>query len=277
MKTIIVPVDFSEYSEYALKVAASIAKNGKAEIITLHMLDVQTALLNESENYYQERTAFLLQLAKKNFQTFLKKDYLNGIKVVPVIKHIKIFSDINEFAKEENADMIIMGSHGATGFKELFFGSNTEKVIRTSEIPVFVIKNDPKSFTFKTIVYATDFSKESVGAYLRMKSIVEDFNGKMHILYVNTPFDSFKTSSEIELEAANFFEIAEGNAEKVKEVTIVSDKTVEKGIISFAKSKGADLISMSTHARKGWSHMMNGSLTEDIANHTELPIMTLKM
>ena len=110
MKTIMVPVDFSEYSEYGLKVAASIAKNGKAEIITLHMLDVQNASMNESDNYSQERTVFLLQLAKKNFQTFLKKDYLEGVKVVPVIKHFKVFTDINEFAKEENADMIIMGS-----------------------------------------------------------------------------------------------------------------------------------------------------------------------
>ena len=277
MKTIIVPVDFSEYSEYALKVAASIAKNGKAEIITLHMLDIQNTLMNESENYYLERTAFLLQLAKKNFKAFLKKDYLEGDKVVPVIKHFKIFSDINEFAKEENADMIIMGSHGATGFKELFFGSNTEKVIRTSEIPVFVIKNNTENFHFNTVVYATDFSKESVGAYLRMKSVVEDLNGQMHVIYVNTPYDSFKTTSEMQLAAGKFFEIAEGNGEKVKDVTFVSDKTVEKGIISFAKSVGADLISMSTHARKGWSHMMNGSLTEDIANHTELPIMTVKI
>lgn len=277
MKTIMVPVDFSEYSEYALKVAASVAKNGKAEIITLHMLDIQNALMNESENYYQERTAFLLQLAKRNFKTFLKKDYLEGIKVVPVIKHFKIFSDINEFAKEENADMIIMGSHGATGFKELFFGSNTEKVIRTSEIPVFVIKNNPENFNFNTVVYATDFSKESIGAYLRMKAVVEDFKGEMHVIYVNTPYDDFKTTAEMQLAAGKFFEIAEGNGEKVKDVTFVSDKTVEKGIISYAKSVGADLISMSTHARKGWSHMINGSLTEDIANHTELPIMTVKI
>jgi nucleotide-binding universal stress UspA family protein len=81
----------------------------------------------------------------------------------------------------------------------------------------------------------------------------------------------------MQLAAGKFFEIAEGNGEKVKDVTFVSDKTVEKGIISYAKSVGADLISMSTHARKGWSHMINGSLTEDIANHTELPIMTVKI
>lgn len=277
MRTIIVPVDFSEYSEYALKVAASVAKKVNAEIITLHMLDGYPALINESDNYSSERTVFLLQLAKKNFKALLSKDYLKGVKTVPVIKHFKAFNEINDFAKEENADMIVMGSHGASGFKEMFFGSNTEKVIRTSDIPVFVVKKDMENKEFNKIVYATDFSKESIGAYLRMKSVIKDLGGNMHILYVNTPYDGFKTSSEMEFKAAKFFEIAEGNAEKVKEVAFVSDKTVEKGIISFAKSIGADMISVSTHGRQGLSHMLNGSISEDIANHTELPILTVKI
>ena len=81
----------------------------------------------------------------------------------------------------------------------------------------------------------------------------------------------------MQLKTAQFFEIAEGNSEKVKEVAFVSDKTVEKGIINFAKSIDADLISVSTHGRKGLSHMLKGSLSEDIANHAQSPILTIKM
>ncbi len=277
MRTIIVPVDFSDYSEYALRVAASLAKNDKAEIIALHMLDLQTALMNESESYQLERTAFMLELAKKRFKKFLRKDFLKGVKVAPMVKHFKIFSEINDIAKQENADLIIMGSHGATGFKELFLGSNTEKVIRFSDVPVLIIKNELDNFEFSDIVYATDLSKESVGAYIRMKSIVEDFGGKMHIVHVNTPYDNFRTSAEMESEAKDFFETAEGNSNKVKEVAYVCDRTVEKGIISHANSVGADLIAVSTHARKGLSHVFRGSLSEDIANHAALPILTVKI
>lgn len=277
MKTIIVPVDFSEYSEYALKIAASLSKKTEVNVLALHMLDIQTDMINEKPSYFQERTVFLLELAKKRFREFLKKDYLAGVKVTPVIKHFKVFSEVNEIAKQENADLIIMGSHGATGMKELFIGSNTEKVIRSSEVPVMVIKSDFSNFNFDDVVYATDFSKESIGAYIRIKSIIEEFNGKMHILYVNTPYENFKTTSEMESLAAKFFEISDGNIEKLKEVNFVSDKTVEEGILNFADSVGADLIAVSTHARKGFAHFFKGSLSEDIANHSTLPILTVKM
>jgi nucleotide-binding universal stress UspA family protein len=277
MKTIIVPVDFSDYSEFALKAAASLAKDNKAEIIAMHMLDLQTALMNESESYQLERSAFLLELAKKRFKGFLNKDYLKDVKVVPMVKHFKIFSEVNDVAKQENADLIVMGSHGATGFKELFLGSNTEKVIRFSDIPVLIIKTDPEKFKLKTVVYATDLSKESVGAYVQMKSIVEDFGGKLKIVHVNTPYDNFRTTSEMELEARDFFQTAEGNQDLVKDVAFVCDRTVEKGILNYAGSIDADLIAVSTHARKGLSHVFRGSLSEDIANHADLPIMTIKM
>ena len=71
--------------------------------------------------------------------------------------------------------------------------------------------------------------------------------------------------------------MAEGNSEKLKDVHFICDRTVEKGIISFANSVGADLIAVSTHARKGLSHVFMGSLSEDIANHAALPILTVKM
>lgn len=277
MKTIIVPVDFSEHSEYALKAAAHIARKQHADIIAIHMLDIQFDNFNESQSYIQEKTAFLFQIAKKRFQAFLKKEYLDAITVRPVIKHFKVFSELNDLAKEENADMIVMGSHGSSGFKELFMGSNTEKVIRFSEVPVMVIKNNLHDFTFDNVVYATDFSHESIDAYVRIKSIVESFQGKMHVLYVNTPYEDFKTTPEMEKMAVDFFSIANGDTDQMKHTTFVADKSVEKGILSFGNALGADLIAMSTHARKGLSHIFKGSLSEDIANHASLPILTVKI
>lgn len=277
MKTIIVPIDFSNHSEYALKAAASIAKKQEAEIIAVHMLDIQSDHFNESQSYIQEKTAFLYQIAKKRFQAFLKKDYLEAVTVRPVIKHFKVFSEINDLAKEENADMIVMGSHGSSGFRELFMGSNAEKVIRFSEIPVLVIKQDLQDFNFENIVYATDFSHESIDAYVRIKSIIENFHGNMHVLYVNTPYEDFKTTPEMEKMAVDFFSIASGDTEQLKNTSFVADKSVEKGILSFGNNLGADLIAVSTHARKGLSHIFKGSLSEDIANHSSLPILTVKI
>lgn len=277
MKKIIVPVDFSKHSEYALKTAVLLAKKNDAQIYALHMLDMVDGSLSESASYQQEKTIFLLKLAEKKFKSFLKKEYLEGVKITPIIKHFKVFSEVNEIAKNENADLIIMGSHGASGLKEFFVGSNTEKVIRFSEIPVLVVKNELSDFNFDNIVFPTDFSDEIVNTYVQAKEVVKDFNGNLHLLYVNTPYENFKTSTEMDNLAASFLNKAEGNIDKLKDVNFVSDRTIEKGILNFSNAVGADLIAVSTHGRKGLSHIFKGSISEDIANHANLPILTFKI
>ncbi|MBT8269949.1 MAG: universal stress protein, partial [Bacteroidia bacterium] len=127
MKKIIVPIDFSEHSEYALEAAAIIAQKHDAELLALHMLEISDAILTHNTGEQQSKAFFLLKLAEKRFDQFLEKDYLNGIKITPIVKHFKVFSEVNDVAKEQNADLIVMGSHGASGVKEFFVGSNTEK------------------------------------------------------------------------------------------------------------------------------------------------------
>ena len=140
MKTIIVPIDFSEQSENALKVAASLSKKHGSEIIALHMLELNEAMISSSEGFHPEQTVFLIKMAEKRINEFLDKPYLQGVKqVTPIIKHFKVFSEVNDIAEKHGADMIIMGSHGSDGLKEIFVGSNAETVVRNSEIPVLVI------------------------------------------------------------------------------------------------------------------------------------------
>ena len=277
MKKIIVPVDFSSHSEYALKTAALIAKKYDAEIYALHMLDIQEVSLSESEIYQQEKAVFFLKLAEKKFKNFLLKDYLKEVKVIPVIKHYKVFSEVNAIAKEVAADIIIMGSHGASGLKEFFVGSNTEKVVRYAEIPVLVIKNQMLNTDFSDIVLATDFSEESIPAFRRMLKTLDFLNARKHVLFVNLPNEDFKTTSEMETLANEFLMKAEGNADRLINVNYVCDRSVEQGILNFSNAVGADLISVITHGRKGLSHIFAGSIAEDITNHSTLPIMTLKI
>ena len=75
MKKIIVPIDFSKHSEYALKTAALLAKEFNATVYVLHMLDIQESSLSESETYQHEKGAFFLKLAEKKFNNFLVKEY----------------------------------------------------------------------------------------------------------------------------------------------------------------------------------------------------------
>jgi nucleotide-binding universal stress UspA family protein len=277
MEKIIVPIDFSEYSEFALKAAALLSKKVPVEIYALHMLDLQEVNMSQTSSYSQEKGIYFLKLAEQKFKKFLQKDFLKEAKVVPVIKHYKVFSEVNAIAKEINADLIIMGSHGASGLKEFFTGSNTEKVIRYSEVPVLILKNELKDIDFSEIVFATDFSEETIPAYNRMLASLEFLGSKMHLLFVNLPNEKFKTTPEMDTLANNFLMSAEGNVDRLINVNFVCAKTVEDGILSFSNLVGADLIALITHGRKGLAHVFSGSISEDISNHSALPIMTFKI
>ena len=277
MKKIIVPIDFSKYSEYALKTAALLSKKTEVVIYALHMLDIQEVNLSQSPDYSQQKVVFFLKLAEKRFKEFLQKDYLKGIKVIPIIKHYKVFKELNEIAKEVKGDLVIMGSHGASGLKEFFIGSNAEKVIRYSDVPVLVVKNELKDVDFMDIVFATDFSENSIPAFKNMLHSLDFLNAKKHLLYVNLPNENFKTTPEMNALADNFLMKSEGNRDRLINVDFVCARSVEQGVLSFSNAVGADLITLVTHGRKGLSHIFSGSVSEDISNHLALPIMTFKI
>ncbi|MFV9550289.1 universal stress protein [Algibacter sp. PT7-4] len=277
MKKIIIPIDFSEHSEYALKTAAKMAKQYNAELLALHMLEMSDIMLSASNGLQNQKTAYFLQLAQQRFEDFLKKDYLKNVKVTPIIKHFKVFSEVNDVAFKHDADLIVMGSHGTSGFKEFFIGSNTERVVRNANIPVLVVKNNVNDINFNVVAFACDFAEDTIKPYLNAVKMFNKANTKMYLVHVNLPNDRFKSSLEIEKKVVNFFTKAEKKLDKMKDVHYVSDYTVEEGLLNCANKIGADLIVVPTHGRKGLAHFFEGSIGEDVANHSTLPVMTFKI
>ena len=278
MNKIIVPIDFSVHSEYALETAAILAKKYNAQILALHMLEISDSTLINSDNEQHAKAAFFLRLAEQKFESFLDKEYLKDVNVVPIVKHFKVFSEVSQVAGEHGADLIVMGSHGTSGFTEIFVGSNTEKVVRHSDVPVLVIKSKPEpSMNYKTIVFASDFSEETVKPYINASKMFETLGSEMRLLYVNVPGEAFRSTDQMETTMTNFLQLADGNLNRMNLVGYISDTSVEKGILTFAKKIDADLIAISTHGRSGLAHFFEGSVAEDIANHAALPVMTFKI
>ncbi|PKP26593.1 MAG: universal stress protein [Bacteroidetes bacterium HGW-Bacteroidetes-2] len=276
MKKIIVPVDFSKNSEFAMEVAAEIAKKQKAELLLLHMLDISDQMISITESTQRREFMFFIQMATKQFEEFVDKEYLKGIKVTPIIKHHKIFEEINNVATEVKADLIVMGSRGATGVKGFLVGSNTEKVVRTSEIPVLIIKNKVKEFTPKTLIFASDFDLENINAFEKVKTIANKLDAKIKLVYINTPNVKFKNSNEINKQMQTF--LLEAKLPSIaNEFLVYNDYSVEDGILNAAKFLNADLIAIPTHGRKGVNKILIGSISEDIANHASLPVLTIKI
>lgn len=277
MKKIIVPVDFSKHSEYAAEAAAILAKRNNSEILAVHMLEFAENSFTQTDSNNQLNELFFIKRAEQQFEIFLKNKFLEGVKVTPLVKRLKVFSELNEIAKSEHADLVIMGSHGTSGLSEIFIGSNTERVVRHSDVPVLVIKNKPNNIHFENVVYGCDFTDESIASYIKVSKFFENIGSKLHLLFINLPDFAFKSTNEMEARVAEFLKKTEGNLKKLNDVVYFSDYNIEKGILNYSNKVGADLIAVSTHGRKGIAHFFEGSISEDIANHSVLPVMTFKI
>ncbi len=282
MKRILVPTDFSSQAENALKVAAQIAKRFNGEIFLLHMLELPMQLVGTaasgsavsgSSSQNLPEALYFMKLAKKRFAEMMSLPFLKGVKVYETVEFHEAFEGIMEVSEQHDCDLIVMGSHGAKGFKEMFIGSNTEKVVRNAEIPVLVIKNDHPVFDIENFVFATDCEMETQHTFSEAVKFAESIDAKLHLVYINTP-NNFKTSKDAQDCLEDF--IKEGNHENVS-VNIYNDTTVEKGILNFARSMNAGLIGIGTHGRKGLSHFFNGSISEDLVNHANQPVITFKI
>lgn len=274
MKKILVPTDFSKEAEYALKVAAQLAKTYGSEIYLLHLIDLPLQQVDPLSTPSELPAAmFFMEMANKKIEALMASNYLEGLKVNVTIKPDNPFNGIINVCKKNKINMVIMGSHGATGIREVFIGSIAEKVVRHSDIPVMVIKKDHANFKVKHIVFASDFKKESKHTYKQAIDIAKLFKAKIHLLMVNTP-TSFITTSDANRRMQGF---VKGIAFKDYTMNIYNDESIESGILNFANEIKADLIGISTHGRQGLSHFINGSLSEDLVNHAKKPVLTFKI
>jgi nucleotide-binding universal stress UspA family protein len=274
MKRILVPTDFSENSENALKVAAKLARKHKGEIILLHFLELPHAVKDPATSFTDiPEIMFFKKAAINKLEDMMDSDYLEGITVLEAIQFEMAFEGIIKVAKINNVDLICMGSHGASGFKEMFIGSNTEKVVRTSDIPVLIIKKDEHDFDINHMVYASDFSEECKKNFQSVINFSEKIGAHLNLLMVNTP-NSFKSTLVAEGQLKNFLSEF---AVKNYSTHIFNDANVEKGVLNFARHYKMDLIGISTHGRKGIAHFFNGSISEDVVNHAIRPVVTFKL
>lgn len=277
MKNILVPVDFSKPSENALRVAAKLAQRNNAKIHVLHVIELAESLFGaEQFNVDDEQIIFFMKLAKKKFNDFLDKDFLEGIETNDLVEVGSATFGIKEAVKDQNIDLIIMGSNGASGLEEVLIGSNTEKVVRHSNVPVLVVKHDIENLDFKTVLFATDFELENVEAYNKAKTFADSFGAKMKLVYVNLPGNQFYSTSEVTNHMRNFLNEVQVPLNH-ENIIIYNDYTIEQGVLNAANNENAELIAMPTHGRKGLSHFFNGSIGEDVVNHSDLPVITFKI
>lgn len=276
MKKILVPTDFSEFALNAAKMAAYIAKKIDARIYFMHAVNMPTYStgggLNRDAPDITEGL-FILKTIKKNFTELFEQDFLKDINVVSAIQYNGVYEDIVNQAKEHDIDLIVMGTHGSSGYiNDYFIGSNTDKVVRLSDIPVLTLREEIKNPNFEKVVFASDFGEGVADSFRKITSFIELFDAKVELVRIITR-DDFYFSTPMLDTMDNF---AKENGLTNYECHVFTAESVQIGINEFAQRTNADLVATVTYGRRGLARLFNGSVTTDIMKSSPLPVLTVR-
>jgi len=261
---ILVPYDFSECATNALRVAAKVARLTGAN---LHLVHVYEDMGDFHASNHKVRDDIELRLDKVPELPFLQG--------IPMKRFMLRQFGITEMFKNDrlaHMDLVVMGSNGAQGLRGVV-GSNTQRVVRIAPMPVLVVKHPVEDFDVRDMVFASNFSAADVQRFSAFLPIVALFDPKVHLLKVNTP-NTFERSADTYRAIDAFLQHHELRRFTT---TIYNDLSIEEGILNFSRGIDADMIAMATHGRKGFFHVVNGSVTEDIVNHTTFPVLSVKL
>lgn len=277
MKKILVPCDFSEPSVQAFKFAIELASKSNGAIELLHIIELpvlhDTVLmptLSFEEAFMKDAKAN----AEKNFDRMIAKWAKDRAKKVNCsVSFGPVTTTICDAAEDKKVDLIVMGTHGATGLKEFFVGSNTEKIVRRSSVPVIAVKKSTKIESIKNIVFPIIPDMDLEELTLKVKQLQNILEANLHIVYINTPA-LFKRTAEVMPELKKF---AKRFMLRDCTLNIYNDINEEDGVRNFLKEVNGDMVAIATHGRKGIGHLLSGSIAEDVVNHIECPIWTAKL
>ncbi|MEW6703137.1 MAG: universal stress protein [Bacteroidota bacterium] len=150
IKKILVPIDFSDYSKNALKYAVQFAKQFNAKISLIYVVEpiIYPADFSMGQVAIPSTDIDLHSRAEDELKNLAKNMIEASIAGETIIKTGKPFVEIIETAKEKDADLIIIATHGHTGVEHLLFGSTAEKVVRKAPCPVLTLREPAKGFKF---------------------------------------------------------------------------------------------------------------------------------
>jgi nucleotide-binding universal stress UspA family protein len=151
VKKILVPIDFSDYSKSSLRYAVNYAKHFNASLILVYVIEpvIYPPDFSMGQIAIPAPGLEMDKRAEEELKKLSDKEIPSGMQVKKIIKTGKPFVEIIETAAEEDADMIIIATHGHSGVEHILFGSTAEKVVRKAPCPVLTLREPIKGFRFK--------------------------------------------------------------------------------------------------------------------------------
>jgi nucleotide-binding universal stress UspA family protein len=270
MKTLLVPTDFSNNANNAVRYANEFAQFTNSKILLLHAYMPLVGQYSIIPGIVAEDIAIERNNSQKKIEKLRSK--LLQAKNVGVVKIGDPIEEIIKTADEKKTQLIIMGTHGSSGLKRVLFGSNTSNVISKSKVPVLAI---PQRYRFKkieTIVYASDL-KNTINELKHIIPFAKQLDATIEILNLDYSFDENdkkKLIIEKKIKTLSY-----------KKIKLIAQKaTLEKTMIEQLKSylvkRKPQILVMFPENRAWYDKILLSSKTEELSNQLKLPLLSIK-
>lgn len=266
---ILFPTDFSESSLRAWKTAELFSKAYDAEIVILSVLEPPTFRID-----YDEELHFI-KLRKYMNDQIAEHGMANAGQITTMVKTGKPYKKIVEAALEIDPILIIMGTHGASGMRELFVGSNASNIIREAPCPVVTVREQIIDNVIDKILLPLDMTKETREKIAKAIELATKFNAEIQLVSVLSPnMSAEKAILEKQLENAS--EYIKNQHIAVTHSMIESEKAPGNAVLEYAKESGADIVCIMTQQEKSLSEYIIGSTAEHFVNNSTLPVLSIR-
>lgn len=281
MKKILVPIDYSPYSDNAVEYAIKIAKKINAEIHLCHGLEIpENAPMAGAMMLPLANLTDLLNDSDKDLARYI--DQLHTIPGVasPDFPNISYSSDIgsvrqilDKLTGETHFDLIIMGLAGAGKLERFLLGSNSRDVIEKTNIPVLLVPKEPVYQPINKIAFATDLSESDINSVHSIARLFCLFDPEILLAHVDERYPNLNDHSS---KASRFLNEVTNkiNYSKIYYRPIKA-KTVENGLKWLSENGQINILSMIHRHPSIFSRILDGSHTQKLARTIHLPLLVM--
>ncbi len=305
IKKVLYATDFSECSESALPVALRMAERHAAELHMLHAIVLHEDDPHDPAHHFpdpQELYETLQVLADERLARVGEREGMHEVEIVRAqVRGIAPAPVILEYAQEQDVDLIVMGTHGRRGIRQLLLGSVAEEVLRLAGTPVLTVRGEEplKAFPgFESILVPMDYSAHSEMALSYAKEIGAAEDAKLHLLHVietgvHPDFYRLLFGSDLyaSVQRVQGFDEAEFKKEALAQLRtrlerapgpeVEAELHAELGhpaqtIVDYGEGLNADLVVVASHGRTGSKRALLGSVAEGIVQRAKSPVLIVK-
>jgi len=274
MQRILVPCDFSEQAISSFRMATEFASQSNREIHLLHVVELPVlhdSMLMPTLSFEESLLKELSDKAEEQFKE-IKSQFALDVPLITTVTYGNPPMMILDYIEKNQIELVVMGTKGASGLRELLIGSTAEKIVRRSACPVITVRKYTGLKSIRNIVFANSLEDDQERLVAGVKGLQHLLSATVHLVWINTPGNfTADTITMVKLkDFARRYMLANYT------LNVFNDSEEETGVINFAHMISGDMIAMGTRGRKGINHILSGSVTEDVVNHVDCPIWTYR-